>query len=163
MYYSKRGAPTKQRLLDRMTIDPVNGCWNWRGGLVSGGYGGLCVVGAYRKAHRLAYEAFVGPIPEGFTIDHLCRNRGCINPEHLEPVTPRVNILRGVGLAAKEAQQTHCFRGHEFDLLNTGHPKNHKRSRYCKTCDRERSRLRPDRVNRTHRIATASWYSRERP
>ena len=70
-------------------------------------------------AHRFAYETFVGPIPEGLTIDHLCRIRHCVNPEHLEAVTDRVNILRGEGISAQHARATHCPQGHPYDLINT--------------------------------------------
>jgi hypothetical protein len=67
----------------------------------------------------VAYELAIGPIPEGLTIDHLCRNRGCVNPAHLEAVTNRTNLLRGDGIAALNARKTHCKRGHEFTPENT--------------------------------------------
>jgi len=90
------------------------------------------------------YEHFVGPIPDGFHIDHLCRNRACANPAHLEAVPPRVNILRGVGMSAIHARQTHCVNGHPFDAENTLILPDGERC--CRTCNRERQRQRNARL-----------------
>lgn len=120
-----------------------NDCWLWTGALWGGGYGLFSVrirQGRYRSvpAHRWAYEHVVGPIPDGMDIDHLCRNRRCVNPAHLEPVTRRENILRGVSQVALHAAATHCPAGHPYNEQNTwvskaGH-------RQCRICDRERKR-----------------------
>jgi hypothetical protein len=88
-------------------------------------------------AHRASYEAFIGPIPDGMTIDHLCRNRKCVNPSHLEAVPMRVNVLRGVGVTAKNAVKTHCVNGHEFNDQNTY---SDSKGRSCRACKRERFR-----------------------
>jgi hypothetical protein len=92
--------------------------------------------GKPRYGHRVAYEALVGPIPQGLCIDHLCRNRACVNPDHLEPVTNRVNILRGETIMAANAAKTHCVRGHEYTPENT--LINAKTgTRRCAACNRE--------------------------
>lgn len=121
-----------------------SGCWKWLGNIDKAGYGqGSWTVEGRRRTflvHRLTYELFVGPIPLGLTIDHLCRNRGCVNPEHLEPVTHQVNVLRGESFAAKEARQTHCLRGHEFTVGNTYFNEKAK-NRSCKICHNYRNRL----------------------
>lgn len=114
--------------LDLVEVD-ANGCWLWQGTLTHDGYG------MYRgaRAHRSLYEYFVGPIPDGLVIDHLCRVRSCVNPEHLEPATVRENTLRGEGRAAINAVKTHCVHGHEFTPENT---MRQKRGRLCRECHR---------------------------
>lgn len=118
-----------------------NGCWLWTG-CTGGGYGRFVFEGKVRQAHRVAYEAFIGPIPEGLQIDHLCRNRACVRVSHLEAVTQRENVLRGVGASAQHARQTHCIHGHEFTPENTfvqaeGQQKGRRR---CRTCVLESNR-----------------------
>lgn len=93
-------------------------CWEWTGARTDG-YGCFNNPNGSTRAHRISYELLVGPIPPGLCIDHLCRNRGCVNPAHLEPVTWGENTLRGETIVAAEAAQTHCKRGHPFDEQNT--------------------------------------------
>jgi hypothetical protein len=112
----------------------ADGCWEWTAGNSGNGYGRIWVDGSKRAAHRVAYEAIVGPILPGLQLDHLCRNRGCVRPCHLEPVTPRVNTLRGVTLGAANAAKTACPQGHPFSEANTHTEPTGKRR--CRTCRR---------------------------
>jgi len=109
--------------------DLETGCWEWLGGRDSNGYGALYFRGRVRAAHRVAHELFIGPIPEGLHIDHLCRNPRCVNPEHLEGVTNRENVRRGL----KGVLTTHCPHGHEYTAENTRITNGH---RFCRACNR---------------------------
>ena len=116
-------------------VEKSDECWLWRGAKHGFGYGQFHgSQGKMVDAHRFAYEMFVGPIPEGLTIDHLCRIRNCVNPAHLEPVTLRENILRGENA---NKSKTHCKRGHPFDSRNTYWRQG---ERSCRTCRAARSR-----------------------
>ena len=107
-----------KRLWNRVDFhSSPDGCWLWQGS-TSRGYGRL-VTESENYVHRIAYEAVVGKIPEETTLDHLCRVRNCVNPDHLEPVSLAENILRGNGVAARNARKTHCKRGHMFTPENT--------------------------------------------
>lgn len=99
----------------RITVQD-DGCWAFAT-LTGSGYGWFQEARAY--AHRFAYEAVVGPIPDGMVIDHLCRNARCVNPAHMEAVTQRENVMRGTGPTAINASRTHCKTGHPFDEHNT--------------------------------------------
>lgn len=112
-------------------------CWEWAGGKTEDGYGVFYLDHKTQRAHRVAYEIFMGPIPQTLTIDHLCRNRGCVNPLHLEAVTIKVNTLRGETLPAANATKTHCIHGHEFTPENTKIDRDGRRA--CRACQRRRS------------------------
>ena len=129
------GRPLPERIKSSITIDD-NGCWIWRLRRMSTeGYGVINVDQRSLMAHRVSYEAFVGPIPEGLQLDHLCRVRECVNPDHLEPVTARVNVLRSpIAQAALNAAKTHCPWGHEYTPENTYLYGPHRRWRTCRTC-----------------------------
>lgn len=88
-----------------------NGCWQWTAAKNSDGYGLFKIGGRVQGAHRVCYEALIGFIPEGLQSDHLCRNRACVNPAHIEPVTSHENILRGDCPAAMNAQEDLLFPG----------------------------------------------------
>lgn len=133
-----------ERLLDRVVMIAAgyaSECWDPQYARDVNGYCNIKVRPDPRskKAHRYAYEQMVGPIPNGLVLDHLCRNRWCCNPAHVEPVTQAENVLRGEGWAPRFKAQTHCHRGHEFTPENTHHG---KRGRSCRACGAIRARLR---------------------
>lgn len=121
------------RFMAKIEPEPNSGCWIWIGSVNPDGYGRLTLRYRSEKAHRVAYEHFVGPIPAGFQVDHLCRLRRCVNPSvaHVEPVTQQVNLARGLG-----GPRTHCRHGHPIGGLVTR--RDGTRSRYCRVCARRR-------------------------
>ena len=133
------------RFVEKFSIDP-SGCWLWESTMGYKGYGRFWYQGRMRSAHRLAYEEYVEPIPEGLTLDHLCRVRNCIAPDHLEPVTNKENLLRGFGVSAINARKQECVKGHPFSEQNTryaihrtkGRPP--YRERMCIECKRATNR-----------------------
>ena len=128
-----------ERLWARVDKDP-GPCWLWTGATTVG-YGSIRCreTGRALYTHRVAYEDLVGPIPVGLHLDHLCRNKLCCNPEHLEAVLPRVNILRGIGPTAVNRRKTICKRGHELTPENTYvSPKGHRTCRPCRRARRRR-------------------------
>ena len=137
---------TLARFLAKIRVDDTTGCWLWTAALVSG-YGRFSVrvarEGKTRDrymalAHRVSYEHFVGVIPNGYQIDHLCRVPACVNPAHLEAVTPRINSLRSTSFAAQNAVKVRCPRGHPYTPENTR--TNALGWRWCRTCHREWNR-----------------------
>lgn len=119
-------------------VTEVDGCWNYSPTHPDTGYAQFTVGGTSRVlAHRWSYEFFIGPIPKGLEIDHLCRNRACVNPWHLEPVTHEVNTKRGVGSSAV------CVNGHPYDVSNTEvHTRGHRQCRTCRQNREQRARSR---------------------
>jgi hypothetical protein len=113
-------------------VDASGDCWEWTRSKNKGGYGQFSFKGHSYLAHKYAYESLVGPVPPGLELDHRCRNHACCNPDHLEPVTRRVNIMRGVSRSSINARKTHCIRNHEFTPENT--IKHSNGSRRCRRC-----------------------------
>lgn len=115
----RKATPAIVRILKRIEICEDSGCWEWIGHTnPRTGYGKIYHNGKHRLVHRISYESFHGPIEEGLTIDHLCRNRKCVNPDHLEAVTLGENNLRGSGPAAINARKVVCIKGHQLTGKN---------------------------------------------
>lgn len=116
-------------------------CWLWQGATTKG-YGNIRRRRTNIAVHRWAYEDAKGPIPPGMDLDHLCRVRNCVNPDHLEPVRRGVNVLRGATVAAENGYKTHCIRGHAFDVKNTRVNIDQFVHRSCKQCAADRKAAR---------------------
>ena len=122
----------------RKCVETNTGCWEFNGATSPGGYGFVRVSGKNLYAHRFVYEQMVADIPDGLQLDHLCRNRRCVNPAHLEPVTPRINTLRGTSAQAINAAKTECIRGHKLSGDNVRIDKTGRR--ICRRCKRDTQR-----------------------
>lgn len=148
----------RQRPIDRFTRQVrvvASGCHEWAGTIDKYGYGQFGTGGRTGQkvgAHRWAYRHYKGPIPEGFQIDHLCRNRKCVNPEHMEAVTPRENVMRSSNPASVNARRTHCVNGHP--LFGDNIYPNTSRQRVCKICKKATS----DRNYRKRQEAIRNGY-----
>lgn len=145
--------PYLERFLSRIRPQE-NGCWEWDGAHISTGYAESWDGKRPLLAHRVAYEHWKCPIPPGLVVDHLCRNRGCVNPEHLEVVTEQTNILRGVSPSAHHAAKTECLNGHTFSEENTYIDPRGRRE--CRTCKIDRRRA-AGVQERTGRSKPRSW------
>lgn len=143
-----------ENLSGRHSACPPTGCWGHRNKPSPNGYRKARVGGRNDRLHRLVYECLRGPIPKWLQLDHLCRNRGCCNPDHLEPVTGRVNNLRGECFTAANAAKTHCPKGHPYAGANLY--VNPKGGRVCRECVRERMRI--YREKRRVAVRTKTWY-----
>jgi hypothetical protein len=140
------------RLLERLTVPPLGGgCWDWTGPLNDDGYGRFYLgpqpgdEAVTHSPYAAAYRLFIGPIPRGKQLDHLCNRPSCANPLHLRPATSRENTLRSLSFSAVHARATHCPAGHPYDDANTY--VNPRGSRECRTC---------------HRIRSTEWARRKR-
>lgn len=158
-----------QRFEDKVAVAGADECWLWTAGCDPDGYGHFKLNGKTVRAHRLAYELAVGPIPDGLQIDHVkkrgCRHKNCVNPRHLEPVTCRENLARGDTLNAANVAKTHCPEGHKYTLENTYiNPRGARVCRICHYGDPEEKRTynqayyaaNADRIARVNK----AWYDR---
>ena len=118
----------KEKLLQK--INKTKNCWIWIGHITPLGYGRYSA----KFAHRLVYELLVGKIPKGLELDHLCRNTRCVNPKHLEPVTHKENILRGIGWTAINARKILCLKGHPLKGKNLRTYKDRRDGSIYRTC-----------------------------
>lgn len=154
-YNAARRAETRKpretaeaKILRLIQVDLDSGCWVWTGPTNEHGYGILYHAQTRCYAHRAAYELWVGLIPDGMVLDHVrargCTTTACVNPAHLEAVTPTTNTMRGDSPWADRARRTHCLRGHPFDEENT--VAGHQGYRECRACIRWRSLNRPTRA-----------------
>lgn len=136
-----RRTPIEDRLRAKLAREAGSDCVVWTGRVSFNGYGRIGAGGRNARevrVHRVAYELAHGPIPAGLQIDHLCRNRRCCNPDHLEVVTPRENTMRGNGPTAINSRKASCKRGHEFTPDNTFAAADG--SRECRACRRAHGR-----------------------
>lgn len=125
-----RPQPVRARCEKHIAYEPNTGCWLWIGATTGGGYGNVWVAGKWRPAHRVLFEIARGEvIPAGLQLDHLCRVRRCVNPDHLEIVTAKENIRRSPLIGQHHRRRTHCKRGH---LIDGFRPQTQRR--YCLAC-----------------------------
>ena len=129
----RRSVTGKPQRLDRFMakVHKTDDCWIWTAAKDTAGYGRFWDGSRITGAHQWAHRTFIGPIPDDYDIDHLCRVRVCVNPKHLEAVTRRENLLRANGIGVINAAKTHCPQGHEYSPSNIYQ---HKTGRRCKTC-----------------------------
>lgn len=148
-----------ERFWNTVSVHNPSGCWEWTGTILRDGYGQFYArpFGAF-MAHRVAMQLLIGDVSVNHQIDHLCRNHRCVNPDHLQVVTPKVNTLRGYSPSSANHRKTHCKNGHEFTSENTLYFPSQNGRRTCRTCwqaisakpeNRERRRLSSEKYARS--------------
>ena len=131
---SKKLSKTLFNLMRKVTLES-NGCWLFTGYLKKDGYGSFYFRGKLHQAHRASYILFIGEIPIGLTVHHICNTRNCVNPDHLTPMSLRDNMLLGNTITARNVSRKHCPKGHEYSVPNTFIRKTpYGKARECRTC-----------------------------
>jgi hypothetical protein len=148
-----RPAPTETRFKAKFIVDPLTDCWLWQANTDKAGYGLFIDKGKTYQAHRMSWLLSGQELIEGLTLDHLCRERSCVNPSHLEQITSVENVMRGKGIPALNMLKTHCKNGHEFTESNTylRISSNGKSGRSCRTCSIKKATARYYK-NRGHTV-----------
>jgi HNH endonuclease len=127
-------------------IEKTGSCWLWTAAITHEGYGSLTINNLKIYAHRFSYELHCGIIPGDLTVDHVCRVRRCVNPDHLRLLSARDNVLAGMGITAMNARKTHCNKNHELSGDNLYIPPGRPNERHCRICKRLHDRKRKDRL-----------------
>ena len=136
---------TEERFWSKVDFLSTGPCWSWTAAKNTSGYGVFQLGTKTTLAHRFAYKMMKGEIPTGLSLDHLCRNRLCVNPLHLEPVTRGQNVLRGIGIPVQNKAKTHCSEGHLLSVDNLDKFKLSIGTRRCKICKNASERARQNR------------------
>lgn len=136
-----------RKIILNTSFNKDTGCIEWTGATNGHGYGRICGVDGkkFKPAHRYIYEKLYGELDKNLHIDHLCRNKKCVNPEHLEPVSLVENVMRGTSFTAQNARKSECKRGHEFNIYNTHFDP--RGNRCCKLCNNIKQRIALNRPN----------------
>lgn len=152
---NRRNLSPKERAINRFWRDTkkTDTCWLWLNKKNHGGYGVIFAEGKNQLVHRYAWRLMRGPIERPLTLDHLCRNKLCVNPDHLEPLSSRDNTLRGYNPAANNRRKTHCIRGHLLSGVNLVCEKNRGNPRRkCRICSNHSCKMYKRRIRSNHTI-----------
>lgn len=160
-YKTENGRSLRERFWDHVSFPILDGCeflpddcWEWSASKNGGGYGRMHYTGngaiTSLAAHRIGYEIVIGSIPDGLYLDHLCRNPGCVNPYHLEPVTNRVNVMRGA--TGEFAARQECIWGHPKEGNLYQNPSGSKGCVVCLRASKQRykERIRSERIKQNN-------------
>lgn len=151
-----------ERFLNKFTQTDDSSCWDWKGTDNGKGYGDFNCNNKSYRAHRVSYEFFNKTIiPHRMVVDHLCRNRKCVNPKHLEVVSHYENTMRGIGHAAKNARKDSCKHGHAYNSRNT-HIRRSKNGRVWRVCKECKNRIQREYYKRKSKLSCTSQPNNEK-